>query len=188
MSKVDLKKEVPIRNLYLFEVVKETSVNPIIKDIINFNQEDDEREKEFRDFNRKDNPIYLNISSFGGSVYCGLGLYDVIISSKTPIYTIATGKAMSMGFMLLLAGHKRFARKNATMMYHEIASFAWDKLEGLKQEVAECSRLQEEIIDKIVLEKTNITKQKITEVRSARKDWFIDSLEAKKLGIIHEIL
>jgi ATP-dependent Clp protease protease subunit len=59
-------------------------------------------------------------------------LYDKIEKSKAPIHTIVSGMAMSMGFIILLAGHRRFITKNSIIMYHENAGMGWGKAEELK--------------------------------------------------------
>ena len=115
-------------------------------------------------------------------------MVDIIEYSKTEIHTISTGSSMSMGFIILLAGHKRFATKYSTIMIHEIASFVYDKLEGIKLEVAEKTRLQETILDKIVLDKTNITLDQLLQHRERKSEWYITPQEAKKLDIIDNII
>jgi ATP-dependent Clp protease protease subunit len=66
-------------------------------------------------------PIQLYINSPGGSVYAGLGIYDVMQYVKPEVYTYCTGLAASMGAFLLAAGSKgnRFALPNARIMIHQ---------------------------------------------------------------------
>ena len=73
-------------------------------------------------------PINFYINSWGGSVVCSLGIVDIIQSSKTPVYTFNNGVCSSEGFLLLIAGHKRFGRKNTSYLIHQIqtASFYTD--------------------------------------------------------------
>ena len=92
-----------------------------------------EKEQDYKDWERK--PIKLFINSFGGSCYDGLALVDVIKQSKTPVHTISIGSSMSMGLWIYLAGHKRYIGENATLMFHDVTTWVWDKTETLKQEL-----------------------------------------------------
>ena len=82
-------------------------------------QEDDEKDEKEKDYNRE--PIKLYINSYGGSIYDMWGLIDVILNSKTPIYTYCTGYAMSAAFKIFLAGHKRYCYKHSIFMYHQMS-------------------------------------------------------------------
>ena len=186
MKNYNINKDGENREIILSDYITNTSVSDIINKISGINFIDKEREEEFIGYTRE--PIKLIINSFGGSVYDGLSLYDYIANSKTPIHTISSGSSMSMGFIILLAGHKRYATKHSTIMYHEVSTFCWDKLEGIKREVEELKRLQDDILDTIVLERTKILKEKLIEVRNFKKDWFICPQDALKLGIIDEII
>ena len=173
------------REFYLGQNVEASSIESIIKGIIEINKHDAEQEKKVVDYKRE--PIEITISSYGGYIYDGLGLLDVILLSKTPVHTICIGKAMSMGFMLMIVGHKRFATPRATFMHHQGSLGAWGELEKVKRSVEESQRL-DDICDGLILEKTNILQEKLDMVRERCLDWYISAQEAKKLGIIDEIL
>ena len=68
-----------------------------------------------------DKPIHFYINSPGGSVYAGLGIYDVMQYVKPQVYTYCTGLAASMGAFLLASGAKdnRYALPNARIMIHQ---------------------------------------------------------------------
>ena len=173
------------RDLILGENVNSCSVKDIIKSIMDINYDDDIKCKEFSGFQKL--PINLYINTYGGSVYDGLGLINIIKASKTPIYTYVVGEAMSMGLPILVSGTKRFAYKYSTIMYHEISTFMWDKLESIKQDLKEGERLQV-ILDSIILNNTQILKEKLDNVKERKIDWYISAEEALKLGIIDEII
>jgi len=69
-------------------------------------------------------PIYIIINSPGGHVTDGLAILDSINSAKetgSDVYTIATGRAASMGAFLLAAGTKgcRYCTPNAEVLLHQ---------------------------------------------------------------------
>jgi len=173
------------RNLILSENVSQTSVLNIMKSIYDINYDDDTKCKDLINFVRE--PIKLYINTYGGSIYDGLALINVIQHSTTPVYTICSGSAMSMGLPILLAGSKRIAYKYSTILYHEASTMCWDKLTTIKQDLKEVERLQS-VIDKMILDKTKILKEKLDDVKDKKIDWYIPADEALKLGIIDEIL
>ena len=66
---------------------------------------------------------------------------------------------MSMALWVWLSGAKRFVGESATLMFHDVSLFAYDKTEGIKQELNEMIRLQEMLVSEIV-EKSMITEER----------------------------
>jgi len=65
--------------------------------------------------------IKFYINSPGGYVTSGFSIYDTIKAIKSPVSTICTGLAASMGSLLLSAGEKgrRFIQPHARVMIHQ---------------------------------------------------------------------
>ena len=174
------KPESRYRKILLSEDITSSSVRDVIKEIMEINEDDSRKEVDYKDWERK--PIKLFINSFGGSVYDGLALVDVIKQSQTPVHTISIGSSMSMGFWIYLAGHKRFVGENATLMFHDISTVVWDKTEGIKQEVKEMERLQSMLSQYIT--STSLVKQETLDDYITRKaEWYIPAEEAIKLKL-----
>lgn len=72
------------RDLLLSDRISQGRVKNIIKDIFEINFDDDEKEEIYKDWERK--PIQLFINSYGGSVYDGLALIDVIAFTHPILY------------------------------------------------------------------------------------------------------
>lgn len=68
-----------------------------------------------------DAPIHFYINSPGGSVYDGLGIYDIMQYISCPVYTYCLGLAASMGSLLFAAGEKdhRFLLEHSRVMIHQ---------------------------------------------------------------------
>lgn len=68
-----------------------------------------------------DKDIHMYINSPGGSVYAGLGIYDVMQFIKCDVSTYCIGMAASMGSLLLTAGAKgkRFSMPHSRIMIHQ---------------------------------------------------------------------
>ena len=136
------------RTLLLSDRISQGSVKGIMDSILEINTDDSEKEEIYKDWERT--PIKLFINSYGGSVYDGLALIDVIKNSKTPVHTICVGSCMSMALWIWLSGVKRLVGERAASMFHDISTFAVDKTEGIKQELNEMLRLQQMLISEIV--------------------------------------
>lgn len=186
MFNLPLPKE---RNLFFSKQVDQKSIEELTKDIIEINENDILLKKLYAvyDMVYKPKPINIFIDSYGGYAYQIFGLLAVMDNSETEIHTYVTGAAMSCGFLLLINGHKRFAYKYATPLYHQVSSGSWGTLKDLEENVDETRRLQDQM-EKIVLEKTKITKKKLDKIYKTKKDWYMSPEDAKKYGVIDEIV
>lgn len=188
MNAITLPNPLP-RDVFFSKQVDQETVEDVIKQIVEINEDDESLEKIYKAHNLdyKKQPIKIYISSYGGDVYQILALVAVIENSKTPVHTIATGAAMSCGFILLISGHKRFGYKYCTPMYHQVSSFAMGELKSLEEDLEETKRLQK-ILENITLEKTKIKKEKLKKVYKSKRDWFLTASEALSYGVIDEII
>ncbi len=187
-----MSNELPLprhRNLYLPKKVDQASMNDLTKKIVEINESDEFLTKLYavHDLEYNPKPIKLYIDSYGGLVYQCFGLIGVMEKSKVPIHTIATGAAMSCAFMILISGHRRFAYTHATPLYHQVSSGFWGKVQDMEESLEESKRLQKKI-EKMVLDKTSISKDKLKQVLKNKVDWYMTSKEALRLGVVDEII
>jgi len=178
------------RNIYMSENFTNESVQKITQEIIEINEDDDLLERKLLfaynlTYDRL--PIKIYIDSYGGMVYSCIGLISIIENSKTPIHTIVTGSAFSAGFLLLICGHKRFAYKKSSMMYHQIAAGSIGKLLDMEDRVDVIKKLHK-MMTKYTISKTKITKEQLKDNYIKKKDWYMDAEESLELGIIDEII
>lgn len=171
------------RKLYLKENVDEKSVMPLIEAIHRINDDDAEKEKEYNGWERE--PIKLYIYTYGGVCYAGFALIDAIRASKTPVYTIVLGTAMSMGIFVFNAGHKRLIGEHATLMYHDVSistGMNGEMTEGLKIELDEALRLQKMGSD-FLMEYSLVEESMLKDYINRKADWYISAEEAIRLKI-----
>lgn len=171
----DLKE----RKLFLNTDIDQFSIAAIVRHILKYNHED----KEIPVENRK--PIVLYLVSNGGCVDSGFELIDIIKSSKTPVYTVNLGYQYSMGFLIGLAGHKRFATKNAKFLMHDGSMVAYDSTAKLEDQM-EFRKRNEERIKNYVLSTSNITSEEYDSKR--RVEWYMFAEEAKEKGFVDYII
>ena len=186
----DFKFEPPkYRNLFFNKQVDQESIGELMEKIIEINDHDERLKKIYAvyDLDYCPKPIKIYIDSYGGEVYQSFGLLSIMECSKTPIYTIVTGAAMSCGFLILIHGHKRFGYELSTPLYHQIGSDIWGKAKDIEDEYMEIKRLQAKV-EELTIKKTRITKKRLKEIYDYKKNWYMDTNEALNLGVIEEII
>jgi ATP-dependent Clp protease protease subunit len=174
------------REIILNGEIDSAVVERVIVQIQNINAYDNNMEKEFADkkmtgFER--DPITVFITSRGGDVDLSFAVVSAIESSKTPITTVAIGMAMSGGFLILLAGHLRYAQRYASLMYHELSSGTGGKATEVVEYGEYLERLQRRITE-FVVDSTNIDQDVLEDCHIRKTDWYMDSREALELGVI----
>lgn len=172
-------KDVMLRKFYLNYNVDQDGVHEIARNILQINAED----RGIPVNERK--PILLYVVSNGGDVDSGFELIDVIESSMTPIYTINLGYQYSMGFLIGLAGHKRFATKNAKFLMHDGSNFVWNS--GAKaQDQMDFQRRVEGRIREYVISHSCVTEEEYDS--KLRVEWYLFADEAKEKGFTDYII
>jgi len=64
-------------------------------------------------------PIIIHMNNLGGSWYHGMSMYDAIRASKSHVYGICWGYAMSMGSIIIQACDSRIVAPHCTFMIHD---------------------------------------------------------------------
>lgn len=167
------------RKLYLTEDIDDCVIDSVVRHILQYNADDKGKPVEDR------KPILLYCSSNGGEIDPGFELVDVILQSNTPVYTINLGYQYSMGFLIGLAGHKRYASKTAKFLMHDGTNFVINS--GAKaQDQMEFNKRIEQRIKEYVLAQTKITSEMYD--AQMRKEWYMFADEAKNLGVTDYII
>lgn len=176
MEKPELKK----RNLVLCGRIGSGDVKDAMKSIFEINEDDDQKEELYKEWKRE--PIRLFVHSYGGDVYAGLALIDVIKHSKTPVHTICVGACMSMAFWIWLSGKKCLIGEHGTLMFHDISTFAWGKTEEVKQDLQEALRLQQQLVEEVVSQSL-VKEETLRDYISRKAEWYIPAKEALALKL-----
>lgn len=132
--------------------------------------------------------INMYISSSGGSVYAGTGIIDVMQHITTPVNTICTGVAMSMGNQILAAGTgTRSAMPNARIMIHSIGHGTGGKIQDTRIQHEEGEFLQEHLMKQMA----DYTKGKTSYeeiLKLTDRDKFLTPKQAIEIGLIDKIV
>ena len=136
----------------------------------------------------KSSPIKLIISTYGGSVDEMFSLYDVIKYIPCPVHTIAIGKVMSAGVLLVAAGSKgnRLIGKSTRLMIHPISAGQEGTVFQMRNELAETSRMQA-LMEQLLVSETKMSKAAVAALMKKGLDTYITAKEAVKLGIVDAI-
>ncbi|MCB2180365.1 ATP-dependent Clp protease proteolytic subunit [bacterium] len=132
-------------------------------------------------------PIQMYISSPGGVVYAGLGIYDTMKMIPNQINTIAVGFTASFGTVLLTAGSKghRYALPNATIHMHQPLGGAQGQASDIEIQANEILRLKKRL-NQILAESTSQPIEKIEE--DTNRDVYMTAEQAVEYGLIDHVL
>lgn len=129
-------------------------------------------------------PIYLHISSFGGSIFAAFTAIDIIHACKVPIYTIIDGATASAGTLISIMGEKRYIRPNAYMLIHQLSSGCWGKMSEIEDEFKNLQELMDKIKD-FYKENTKIPKKELAEL--LKHDLWLNADKCIQYGLADEV-
>jgi len=131
--------------------------------------------------------IHLYINSPGGSVTAGLAILDTMNFVKADVSTICVGIAASMGAVLLSAGAKgkRFTLPNSEVMIHQVMGGAEGQASDIEINAKHILRTKD-TLNKILAKNTG--KSVVQVEKDSDRDYYMTSEEAKKYGIVDDIV
>ena len=131
--------------------------------------------------------ITMHIDSPGGSVKAGLSMIDVMNYIPTPIQTINTGMAASMGSLLLGAGAKgmRSSLKHSRTMLHQSSGGAGGNIQDARIQFDEWEKVNKTLFE-LLGTYCGKTAKKVE--KDAARDLWLSSQEALDYGIIDEVI
>lgn len=165
------------RRLFLNEAVDSESVGDLIRKLW------------YLEIKAPGDPIVLMINSPGGEINAGFALWDQIKMISSPVTTIVTGLAASMGSVLSLAAapKRRFATPNARFMIHQplIGGIVKGQATDLEIQAKEMLKIRGVLID-IYAKATGKDPKKIE--KDIDRDTWLSAEEALEYGLIDKIV
>jgi len=163
------------RIVFLGGGINDDVANTVIAQLLHLEQQDPTKD------------IHLYINSPGGAVTSGLAVMDTMDHIKSDVSTVCVGTAASAAAWILSNGTKgkRYSLPNAEVMIHQPLGGA----EGQASDIEISARHIVEIkkrLTKILAKNTGKTQQQIE--NDVDRDFFMVADEAKKYGIIDEVL
>jgi ATP-dependent Clp protease protease subunit len=134
---------------------------------------------------KKDIVMYIN--SPGGGVYAGLGIYDTMQYIQPEVATICTGLAASMGAVLLAAGEKgkRSGLPHSRIMIHQPLGGSQGQAADMEISLKQILEVKKDLYG-ILAKHSGKTYKQIE--KDSDRDYWMRSEEAKKYGLIDEVL
>ncbi|AXT58303.1 ATP-dependent Clp protease proteolytic subunit [Aquimarina sp. MMG015] len=131
--------------------------------------------------------IKLYINSPGGYVTSGFAMYDTIKALKSPVSTICTGLAASMGSILLSVGEKgrRFIQPHAKVMIHQPSGGARGQASNIEIQATEILKTKE-LSAQILGDNCGQEIEKV--LKDFNRDYWMDAQESIEYGIVDGIL
>jgi ATP-dependent Clp protease protease subunit len=134
-------------------------------------------------------PITIVIHSPGGSVDAGFAVWDQVKAISSPVTTVVTGLAASMGSILSLVAPKgrRFATANARILIHQpsIHGGVRGQASDLEIHAREILKLRARIIT-LYVEATG--KDRETIAAAIERDTWLSAEEAREFGLIDKVI
>ena len=134
-----------------------------------------------------ESPIQMYISTPGGGVYAGLGIYDTMQMIPNQISTVAVGSTASFGTVLLTAGSKghRYALPNATIHMHQPLGGAQGQASDIEIHAQEILRLKKRL-NEILATHSGKTVEEIE--HDTNRDFFLTAEDAVEYGLVDAVL
>jgi ATP-dependent Clp protease protease subunit len=131
--------------------------------------------------------IKFYINSPGGYVTSGFSIYDTIGAIKSPVSTICTGLAASMGSLLLSAGEKgrRFIQPHARVMIHQPSGGARGQASDIEITAQEIIKTKE-LSAKILADNCGQDYDKV--MKDFNRDHWMGAEESVDYGIVDGVL
>ncbi|MEM6262538.1 MAG: ATP-dependent Clp protease proteolytic subunit [Bacteroidota bacterium] len=163
------------RKVFMWSMVDDNSAKHVIDRLMYLDMVDPGKE------------IQMIINSPGGYVTAGMAIHDTMKSISSPVSTICTGLAASMGSILLSAGEKgrRFCMPYGRVMIHQPSGGAQGTATDIEIQVHEM-RKTKEIGARILAENCGHSLEKVMD--DFNRDYWMDAEESVGYGIVDAVL
>ena len=131
--------------------------------------------------------LTLVVNSPGGSVSAAFALIDVMLTSKIPVDTLATGLIASCGVLITMSGAKRRMSNTAQAMSHQYSWGAQGKHADLVN-VRKAQDMSHELLLNHYHKMTKKSRKFIEKNLMPHHDVWLTAEETKKMGIVDEVI
>lgn len=165
------------RIVFLGTQVNDTVANLLVAQMLFLEQSDPEA------------PIHFYINSPGGSVYAGLGIYDIMQYISCPVHTYCLGMAASMGSLLLTAGEAghRYALPHSRIMIHQPLGGARGQCSDIQIQANEIQELKDQL-NGIYIKHSSVDMTMDKIVAETDRDNYLSPNQAIELGLIDNVI
>lgn len=162
------------RVLFLCQDLNDELANQLIGIMLYLNAEESSKD------------LYIYINSPGGSVTCGIAVYDILNYIEVEVITLCVGTAASMASFILTGGSrgKRIAFPHSRIMIHQPEGGSQGQASEIVSESEEVVRIRRQV-GKIYSSRTGQSLARIS--KDMDRDQFMSAREAKEYGLVDHL-
>ena len=163
------------RSIIISEPISAKLAQSVIQQVILLNQK-----------NAKE-AIYIYINSPGGCADSGFAIYDILRFFPNPIITICSGLCASAAVMVFLAADKgkNFSLPNSRFLIHQPSTQIQGTASDIEITADQINKIHKRY-NQVISDTTKKTVATIT--KNANRDFWLDSQEAFKYGLVHKVI
>ena len=162
------------RVLFLCQDLNDELANQLIGIMLYLNAEESSKD------------LYIYINSPGGSVTCGIAVYDILNYIEVEVITLCVGTVASMASFILTGGSrgKRIAFPHSRIMIHQPEGGSQGQASEIVSESEEVVRIRRQV-GKIYSSRTGQSLARIS--KDMDRDQFMSAREAKEYGLVDHL-
>lgn len=162
------------RKVFLWGMVDDDSARHVVDRLLYLNA-----------LNHEEIKLYIN--SPGGYVTAGFSIYDTMKEIESPVSTICSGLAASMGSILLSAGEKgkRFIQPHARVMIHQPSGGARGPASDIEITAIEILKTKE-LSARILADNSGQSYEQV--MKDFNRDHWMGAEESVAYGIVDKVL
>ncbi len=161
------------RTIFFFEDVWRDTAEEVVEKLMKLDAENNE-------------PIFIIINSWGGSVSALYSMIDTIDGLKSEVNTMCLGEADSSAAVLFSHGKNRYIGANSKTMIHEVSTWTAGKISDIKADLEDAEKTQDTLLG-IISKNTQHSVADIKEMCYAKDVW-MDAKESVQFRIADEII
>jgi len=142
-----------------------------------------------RELSRCEGNIIVDIFSYGGDVFEGIAMYNMLrdySDTKGKVTTVNSSVCASIASLLFLAGDKRMAHENATIMIHK----AWMLTAGNNEELVNSAKMLDAIDNLLANTYAKTMDMSKDEIKKLMENdtWYIGLDAMRETGFVDEFI
>lgn len=130
-------------------------------------------------------PIELRIHSYGGYITDAFAAADAIRGCKLPVHTVIEGGAASAATLMSVVGAKRFMKRYAYILIHQLRGVCWGRYDELQDDMKNKDEFHRRIKE-IYLEYTKVPEERLEEI--LKHDLWWNTETAMEYGLVDAIV
>lgn len=134
----------------------------------------------------KDDEVELHINSYGGSVFAGIAIYNILKNSGKKITAYIDGACASAATFILMAASTIFMPENTQLLVHRASTFGWGNCKDLRAIADDLDHLDQTTLVPTYKARFTGSEEELLELLD-KEEW-LDAEKAKEYGFVDEII